>query len=338
MKPPDPIQADPSKTDPYGTLEVVQRACPQVIEAAHGALRQVNKDEPLRLAILDSALEIIGDPIKRAEFDGIVGLEVGKPIGNYTTLEKIAEGGFGSTYKATHRLTGCPVCIKHAHHISAADEAILMEEARICWDLRHWGIPAIRNIIRMSDDSLAIVMSYIPGPTLVQVREMPAHHGGIEPEHVAWITDRMLNILKYLHFEGVMHGDVKPANVIIQPESHTVTLVDYGLSALRPKRSDTVKGYTPFYASPEQMAGQTLTPECDFFGLGMTMIYALGGSVETIKVPGTTPPEMCKFIKRLIRRDADARPHWQDEDLCHTIHEVREKDFGRKMSGMKPLF
>lgn len=95
MKPPDPIQVDPGKTDPYGTLEVVRRACPEVIQAAHGALSLVNENEPTRLAILDSALEIIGDPVKRSEFDGKQELEKGKSIGNYTITEKIAEGGFG---------------------------------------------------------------------------------------------------------------------------------------------------------------------------------------------------------------------------------------------------
>jgi serine/threonine-protein kinase len=257
-------------------------------------------------------------------------------VGNYRILDKIAEGGFGITYKAEHVVLGSPVCIKHATHISPEDEELLFNEARAMWDLRHFGIPAVRDVIRMPDKSVALVMSYVPGLTLEQIVKKN-YENGIEPEHVAWITERILNILKYLHFHGVVHGDVKPQNVIIQSESHTVVLVDYGLSAVKPSSSAKAKGYTPFFAAPEQLEGKTLVPETDFYGLGMTMIYALGGDVEHIKVPDTTPDGMCRMIKSFLRREVLSRPNWNKEDLCETISKARVKDFGRAMSGMKPL-
>jgi eukaryotic-like serine/threonine-protein kinase len=259
-----------------------------------------------------------------------------KVIGNYRILEKIAEGGFGITYKAEHTMLGTQVCIKHASHISSDDEDLLLGEVKAMWDLRHFGIPAVRDVLKMPDGSVAFVMSYVPGLTLEQIIKKN-YKDGIDAEHVAWITDRILNILKYLHYNGVVHGDVKPQNIIIQPESHTVVLVDYGLSAVRPSRSTKTKGYTPLFASPEQIEGKTLLPETDFYGLGMTMIYALGGDIEHVKVPGTTPDNLCLLIKEFIRRDIRSRPNWQKEDLCETIAKVRTKDFGRSMSGMKPL-
>ena len=91
------------------------------------------------------------------------------------------------------------------------------------------------------------------------------------------------------------------------------------------------------FRSPEQLEGKVLVPETDFYGLGMTMIYALGGDVVHIKVPGTTPVHMCKMIKDFIRRDIKERPNWGKQDLCDTIRDIREKDFGRTMSGMKPM-
>lgn len=260
-----------------------------------------------------------------------------KIVGNYRLLEEIAEGGFGTTYLAEHVDVGMKVCIKHALNISDTDTALLLQEARTIWDLRHFGIPAMRDILRMPDDSLALVMSYIPGPTLAQIMEKDEYKDGIDPEHIAWITDRILNILKYLHYHGVVHGDVKPQNVIIQPESHTVVLVDYGLSAVKPRSKDETKGYTPYFCAPEQEDGKVLLPQADFYGLGMTMIYALGGDVKHVKVPGHTPDSMCEFIKRLIRRDPLQRPDWKSEDLCESIKTIRQKDFGRKMSRMKPL-
>jgi len=260
----------------------------------------------------------------------------GKVIGDYEIVKKLAEGGFGITYLARHVELKTNVCIKHALNISREDTEFLYEEARAIWDLRHYGIPAMRGSIKMPDGSVALVMSYIPGPTLSEIRENN-YKKGIDPEHVAWIIERNLNILKYLHMNGVVHGDVKPQNMIIQPESHTVVLVDYGLAKVRPSATDGAKGYTPYFASPEQRDGKVILPESDFYSLGMTAVFALGGDVEIVKVPGHTPAPLCDFIKRLIRREVLSRPNWQKEDLCETIKKVRHDSFGRSASSMKPM-
>lgn len=257
-----------------------------------------------------------------------------KTVGNYRLLNLIAEGGFGRTYLAEQILLGTKVCIKHAINVSVDDEKILLEEAKSIWDLRHFGIPNIRDIIKLDDGSLAIVMSYIPGPTLGEIIDK---HQKLDPEHVAWITERCINILKYLHYHGVVHGDIKPANIIVQGDNHSVVLVDYGLSITRPSKNSSSKGYTPLFASPEQISGTPLLPESDFYGLGVTMIHALGGDVERRKVPNHTPDDMCKFIKSLISNDILSRPNWTKENLQESFKVVREKSFGRKMSGMKPL-
>jgi len=327
--------------DHYKTLEVDRRASDAVISAAYKALvKQAHdaKDEE-RWKRLNAAYEVLSDTAKRKKHDRTAAdsIKRGKVIGDYRILEQIAEGGFGTTYKAEHRLTGKLVCIKHASHVSAHDEQILLDEARSCWDLRHWGIPAMRDILRMPDDSMALVMSYVPGPTLAEVLEKKEYNNGLDAEHVAWIVDRTLNILKYLHFNGVVHGDMKPQNMIIQPEDHTVVLVDYGLSKVKPTRKDGALGYTPFFASPEQESGRVPLPESDFFGLGKTMIFALGGDVEFIKVPEHTPDAMCEFIKHLIKQDPLARPNWQDVDLCEEFRKIRKACFGRTFSNMKPL-
>ncbi|MBI2124876.1 hypothetical protein HYT92_03735 [Candidatus Pacearchaeota archaeon] len=69
----------------------------------------------------------------------------GRIAGNYRVLELIGEGGFGKTYKGEHIMLKEPVCIKHAAYISQNDERILIEEAKTMWDLRHYGIPAMRD-------------------------------------------------------------------------------------------------------------------------------------------------------------------------------------------------
>jgi serine/threonine protein kinase len=82
------------------------------------------------------------------------------------------------------------------------------------WDLRHYSIPAARDLIQLDDSTMALVMSYIPGPTLAQVIEKS---GRMDAEHVAWISQRILNALMYMHERGIVHGDLKPQNIIIEP-------------------------------------------------------------------------------------------------------------------------
>jgi serine/threonine protein kinase len=194
----------------------------------------------------------------------------------------------------------------------------------------------MRDFQKMGDGSLALIMSYIPGPTWEQV---VSKGGKMDPEDVAWITQRALNALKYLHFHGVVHGDVKPQNTIVQPESHTIVLVDFGLSMVKPTKDAKARGYTPVFASPEQLRGDPLVPESDLYSLGMTMLYALSGDIQAVErfdVPSSVPKELCDFIQRLIVRDVRGRPNWK-EDLIETLRKLRLKVFGRDQSGLKPL-
>lgn len=318
----------------YRVLEVSPKASTEVIHAAYRELAKKYRDNTKMLTEVNVAKDTLLDSLKRADYDKTIDPKTGKKIGPYLLIKTLAEGGFGKTYLAEHTTLKTQVCLKHAHRISVEDTLLLQEEARNIWDLRHFGIPAIRDILTLEDDSVVLVMSYIPGPTLAELIDK---HSRIDPEHVAWITERVLNILKYIHYHGVVHGDVKPANIIVQPESHTVVLVDYGLSAFRPKKGVINKGYTPTYAAPEQIKGSALLPETDFYGLGLTLIDALGGSAANKCVPEYVPEHLCEFIKKLIRQDVLARPHWQKEDLIESLQVVRMKDFGRKASGMKAL-
>lgn len=320
----------------YEILQVSPKATAAVIRAAWKALSQVAGDTNPERYLLNEAYENLSDEAKRKKFDESFLPPKKKVvrIGNYRILEEIAEGGFGITYRAVHEFLGEPVCIKHALNISALDEALMLEEARAVWDLRHWAIPAVRDIIRLDDGSVSIVMSYVPGSNLQQIVEK---HGAMDPEHVCWITERVLNALRYLHDRGVIHGDIKPANIIVQADTHQVVLVDYGLALVKPGRDSKNKGFTPLFASPEQIEDRPLLPESDLYSLGLTMIHALGGDPLAVKVPTAVPDPVCQFIKKLIARNILARPNWQKEDLCQAMSDVRQQAFGRRWSNMKPL-
>lgn len=266
-------------------------------------------------------------------------------VGEYEIVREIAEGGFGITYQAKHLELGELACLKHCHKITKEDDEILRQEAQIMWNLSHHSIPAVRSLLRMPDDKLALVMSYIPGPTLTQIVEKLADKGQrLDPEHVAWITERTLNALRYIHYEGVVHGDLKPHNIIVQPNSHKASIVDFGLANLKPKRKSGNKGYTEFFSAPEVVAGKTILPEADFYSLGMTMIFALTGDPEKLKskeVPSDTPDPMVKFIERLIVKNPMNRPRWPETpdkpDLWDEFKQVRIDSFGDSRSHLKPI-
>lgn len=327
----------------YHVLEVNPKARPAVIEAAFRALMKEyhpdvdNATVGIHARDLNEAHDVLTDPRKRRDFDRSLGTTAPKMIGPYKVLSVIAEGGFGRTYKAEHSILKELVCIKDCSNISLADTAMLIEEAKVTWDLRHYALPAMRDLIQMEDGRVLLVMSFIPGMNLQQIVEKS---GALDAEHVAWITERVLNALNYIHRHGVVHGDLKPQNIIVQPDKHMAVLVDFGLSMVKPTSTHEAKGFTPYFAPPEEVDGKPLIPESDYYSLGMTMIYALAGGpeyVERKQVPKDVPDEICAFIKRLIARDVNSRPQYGKEDLCDAIVDIRKKVFGRHRSGMKPI-
>lgn len=332
----------------YDVLEVAPTASQEVVEAAYKVL--IKKHHPDKKATiegtvaraLNTAREVLSDPVKRATYDASLTLSGSVLGGRWRVLSPIAEGGFGKTYRGEHVLTGGLVCVKHCSRISPADAAVLVDEAKAMWDLRHFAVPAVRDLLKLDDGSLALVQSFVEGPTLQEVVEVYAKRGEkLPPEHVAWMTSRVLNALSYIHRHGVVHGDLKPQNIVVQPVEHSLSLVDFGLAAVKPKKADGSRGYTDLFSPPEQVSGKPLLPQSDYYSLGMTMLHALCGgdraAVEGRKVPVTTPDPLCKFVLRLLVRDPLGRPDYATEDLWTTFEGVRTASFGRAASGMLPL-
>jgi serine/threonine protein kinase len=329
------------KKDLYQVLEVHPKARTSVIDAAYRTLMKEHHPDVgasgLIAKDLNEAHEVLTDFLKRRDYDRSKDAAKSKIIGQYKVLEQIAEGGFGRTYKAEHTVLKELACIKDCSNVSLADTGMLIEEAKVLWDLRHYALPAMRDLIQLDDGRVLLVMSYIPGPTLEQLIEKS---GPLDAEHVAWISERVLNALNYIHRHGVVHGDLKPQNIIVQPDKHMAVLVDFGLSDVKPTSKSEAKGYTPFFAPPEEIKGKPLIPESDYYSLGMTMIYALSGGtqhVERKQVPNDVPDPLCQFIRKMIARDVNNRPQYATEDLCDVIVEIRKKVFGRHRSGMKPI-
>lgn len=327
----------------YDLLQVTRRAHPDVIRASYIALHKLhdlNRPENKRFAQnINEAFRVLSRPDLRKEYDASLSHKgTGEIIGSFRKLEQIAEGSFGKTFKGKHVRLGELVCMKDCANVRPEYYPMLEEEACAMWNLSHYEIPAIRDLVPSADGSPVLIMSYIPGDTLENwIKKI----GPMNPEAVAIITERALNALMYIHYRDIVHGDFKPQNIIIQPDQHTISLVDFGLSVTKAHTGPSPKGYTPLFAPPEEVAGLKLLPQSDFYSLGMTMIYALtGGDEHLIKakhVPSATPEPLCEFINKLIVRDVLARPHWHDINLCEEIHKVRIQSFGRAHTGMESI-
>lgn len=325
----------------YQTLNVDPRASAEVIQAAFKALalkyhpdHSTGNVELFRQ--IDEARKVLLSD-KRKDYDREIGnaLAGKKVIGSWEVVKFLAEGAMGRTYVVRHILTKKLAVLKACMEVSPEHTDIMLNEARAIWDIRHYAFPAVREVIQLDDGALAIVMTYVPGPTLEQVVK---HVGAVPPEHVGWIFERLLAGLNYLHANGVIHGDLKPQNIILQPDSHGAVMIDFGLSMVKPTNRDSNIGFTAHFSPPEQLSTdrKPLIPESDLYALGMTMIYALTGKMAKRTDPALKklPEDIQAFLMALTHPDILKRPNW-NTDLLQTFGAIRTKCFGsRNTRGM----
>lgn len=246
-------------------------------------------------------------------------------IGNYRLLRVLGEGGFGRTYLAEHAVLGKKAVIKQSLFRGEAAQAILLGEAALLWDVNHWALPTVKDALVNEEGDLLMVMSYVEGRELLaQVRE----YGPLDVETVCWIAQRVLSALYYLHYRGIVHRDVKPGNIIVDLDQHMATLVDFGLSKLKPDGAPDPSGYTPYFGAPEQVRGQPAIPESDIYSLGMTLIHVLGGDITTPTIPDVPEP-LRVYIASLIEENPLQRPR-DCRRLNERLGEIREELFGRR--------
>ncbi|HOR17063.1 MAG TPA: serine/threonine-protein kinase, partial [Dermatophilaceae bacterium] len=175
--------------------------------------------------------------------------------GRYTLTDRIAAGGMGDVWAATDRVLGRTVAIKIMRP-NTTDEgnfaARFRDEARHTAALSHPNIAAVYDY--GEDDGTAyLVMELVPGlPLSSMIAEGP-----MPPEQVRLILGQCALALAAAHEAGVVHRDVKPANVMVTPEGK-VKLTDFGIAravdAVGHTRTGEVMG-TPQYLAPEQAMG-----------------------------------------------------------------------------------
>jgi serine/threonine protein kinase len=203
---------------------------------------------------------------------------IGKTISHYRILEKLGEGGMGIVYKAHDIDLDRFVAIKGLpEHLRVQDVEYqrFMREARAASALNHPNVRTIYDFLKVNGTQY-IVMEYVDGVTL---REKLARGGPIPLTTAIACAIQIAEALQEAHDHGIVHRDVKPANIMMTARSQ-VKVMDFGLAklkgAMRLTRTDSTLG-TLAYMSPEQLQGGDVDPRSDLFSFGVVLYEMLTG-------------------------------------------------------------
>jgi serine/threonine protein kinase len=199
--------------------------------------------------------------------------------GKYVLQEEIALGEMGVIYKALDRTLNRVVAIKLVHaHLSGNPSFAerFLRETRAMARLQHENIVTIYSV-EQDQGTPFIVMEYFPGTNLLH-RIQP--NTSFPLSEALSITYQIAKALAYAHEHGIIHRDVKPANVLIGSD-HRLKLKDFGIAAALDEVPLTMAGQligTLLYMSPEQARDATLDGRSDLYSLGLILYEMLTGT------------------------------------------------------------
>ncbi|HEX6930001.1 MAG TPA: protein kinase [Gammaproteobacteria bacterium] len=233
-------------------------------------------------------------------------------IGRFDIQRELGRGAMGVVYLGKDSRIGREVAIKTlAFSDEFSGEALddvkerFYREAEAAGRLSHPNIVTIYDVGE-EDDLAYIAMDFLRGEPLVKhVKE-----GSLLPiERVLKIAAHMADALHYAHEQGVVHRDVKPANMVLTLDEHEVKMTDFGVAHLMDAsktRTGTILG-SPSFMSPEQVAGKRVDGRTDLWSLGVTMYQLLTG-----QLPFTGEP-LATLMYRIANEPASELRAWRPE-------------------------
>lgn len=200
--------------------------------------------------------------------------------GRYRLVSRIAGGGMGEVWRADDTVLERTVAIKLLRQELADDPTFLArfrDEARHTAGLTHPGIAAVHDYGETDDDGRVVawmVMEYVDGEPLSRRIK---RDGALPPVQVLDVVAQTALALQVAHDAGVVHRDVKPANLLVRPDG-VVKVTDFGIARAAGgaglTRAGTIVG-TAQYLSPEQASGGQASAASDVYGLGVVAYEAL---------------------------------------------------------------
>ena len=250
---------------------------------------------------------------------------IGTVIDKYRIIGQLGRGATGIVYRAVDQTLEREVAIKVLNPHLANPEIVkrFRAEATILARLNHPEIATIYELVQRENDVL-MVMELVRGETLERLCE----RGGPMPaDRAAYLVDRILAALGHAHRAGIVHRDVKPANVIVT-ELGGVKIMDFGIARMRGAEHMTLDGCTigtPAYMPPEQVLGEDVDGRSDLYAVGAILYRLLAGKL---------PFEADTPFAMLQKQMADTPPalHVHRADLPEWCDGVVQRALGKSPS------
>jgi serine/threonine protein kinase len=294
------------------------------------------------------------------DFDELADLVPSTEIGQYTIVDRLGRGGMGQVFLARDRQLERQVALKCLLSRSSpeADRERILAEAKAAAAINHRNVASVYDVVQRGERAF-MVMEFLGGESLGarlkrQRLAMPK---------VVDIAIQLLRGLAAAHEGGVVHGDLKPANIQLTPDG-TVKILDFGVAStvrraagsagsagsgdtttLRGARlaSVTAHGGTPTYMSPEQLAGDRIDGRSDLYSFGLVLFEMATGrrpfpqdTVEDLReavaqpalradgVDQQVPQRLADIIAMALERRLDAR-YQTASDIEQALLSVRDE-------------
>jgi serine/threonine protein kinase len=187
------------------------------------------------------------------------------------------------------------------------DNHLIEKEFALLSRLSHQSLPIVEEQIVLNNKA-AFLMREAEGTPLPEL--LLEYPRGIPAEHVMWMLERLLSGVGYLHFNKIVHGNIKPEQIVVNRDNHNVFLLGFSFSI---EKADQKSAYyqivNDIYSPPEVDKYTTVRPNVDIYAIGKLAVLMLGGKVETDAMPVKVDKRIRNFVRRLVKEDPGSRPN-----------------------------
>ncbi len=253
-----------------------------------GAGRPAGVSQHAHLHLAEPGSNGIGDGLRAVKASVDATARVALPA-RYEAVSRLGQGGAGEVWAVRDRHTGRRYALKllsvDANEGAAAS---LIKEAVALSGLEGLGVPRVINFGRLPDQSrLYMLRELVEGTSLLEQID-----SGTDSRVCLSALALAAEKLTRVHRSGLLHGDIKPANIIVAAEGNDANLVDLGLAEPFREHGSLARGLTPKYAAPELLAGGALTVRAEVHALGVTL-------ADILDAPGAQSALEAKELERL---------------------------------------